>query len=41
MPRIFTVITFPVVVVFVFKVPPTAKVTWRRDHGLKSYPTDW
>ena len=29
------------VVVFVFKVPPTAKVIWRRGHGLKSHPTDW
>ena len=29
-----------VVVVFVFKVPPTAKVIWRRGHGLKSHPTD-
>ena len=26
---------------FVFNVPPTAKVIWRRGHGLKSYPTDW
>ena len=24
-----------VVVVFVFNIPPTAKVIWRRDHGLK------
>ena len=30
-----------VVVVFVFNVPPTAKVIWRRSHGLKSHPTDW
>ena len=30
-----------VVVVFVFNVPPTAKVIWRRGHGLKSHPTDW
>ena len=29
-----------VVFVFVFNVPPTAKVIWRRDIGLKSYPTD-
>ena len=29
-----------VVVVFVFNVPPTAKVIWRRGHGLKSHPTD-
>ena len=28
-------------VVFVFNVPPTAKVIWRRGHGLKSHPTDW
>ena len=25
---------------FVFNIPPTAKVIWRRDHGLKSHPTD-
>ena len=31
----------PVVVVFVFNVPPTAKVIWRWGHGLKSHPTDW
>ena len=24
-----------------FNVPPTAKVIWRRGHGLKSHPTDW
>ena len=30
-----------VVVVFVFNVPPTAKVIRRRGHGLKSHPTDW
>ena len=30
-----------VVVVFVFNVPPTAKVIWRRGHGLKSHPTGW
>ena len=30
-----------IVVVFVFNVPPTAKVIWRRGHGLKSHPTDW
>ena len=30
-----------VVVVFVFNVPPTAKVIWRRGHDLKSHPTDW
>ena len=29
-----------VVVVFVFNIPPTAKVIWRRGHGLKSHPTD-
>ena len=28
-------------VVFVFNVPPRAKVIWRRGHGLKSHPTDW
>ena len=27
-------------VVFVFNVPPTAKVIWERGHGLKSHPTD-
>ena len=26
---------------FVFNVPPTAKVIWRRGHGFKSHPTDW
>ena len=30
-----------VVVVFVFNVPSTAKVIWRRGHGLKSHWTDW
>ena len=25
---------------FVLNVPPTAKVIWRRGHGLKSHPTD-
>ena len=30
-----------VVVVFVFNVPPTAKVIWRQGHGYKSHPTDW
>ena len=29
------------VVVFVFSVPTTAKVIWRRGHGLKSHPTHW
>ena len=29
------------IVVLVFNVPPTAKVIWRRGHGLKSHPTDW
>ena len=29
-----------IVVVLVFNVPPTAKVIWRRGHGLKSHPTD-
>ena len=29
------------VVVFVFYVPPTAKVIWRRGHVLKSHLTDW
>ena len=28
------------IVVFVFNVPPTAKVIWRRGHSLKSDPTD-
>ena len=30
-----------VVAVFRFNVPPSAKVIWRQDHGLKSHPTDW
>ena len=30
-----------IVVVFVFNVPPTAKVIWRRGHGFKSHPIDW
>ena len=30
-----------IVVVFVFNVPPTAKVIRRRGHGLKSHLTDW
>ena len=29
------------VFVFVFNVPPAAKVIWGRGHGLKSHPTDW
>ena len=29
------------VVVFVFYVPPTAKVIWRRGHSSKFHPTDW
>ena len=36
----FRVITFAVVA-FVFNVSSTAKVIWRRGHGLKSHPTDW
>ena len=28
------------IVVFVFNIPPTAKVIWRRGHSLKSHPTD-
>ena len=28
------------VVVFVFNVPPTDEVIWRRGHGLRSHPTD-
>ena len=28
-------------VVFVFNVPPTAKVIWRQSQGLKSHPKDW
>ena len=28
-------------VAFVFNDPPTAKVIWRRGHGLKSHLTDW
>ena len=27
--------------VFVFNVPPTAKVIWRQGHGLKFHQTDW
>ena len=27
------------VIAFAFNVPPTVKVKWRRDHGLKSHPT--
>ena len=27
--------------VFVFNIPPTAKVILGRGHGLKSHPTDW
>ena len=30
-----------IVVAFLFNVPPTAKVIWRRGHGLKYHPTDW
>ena len=29
------------VVVFVFNIPPTAKVIWRQGHSLTSHPTDW
>ena len=29
------------VAVFVFNFPPTAYDIWRKDHGLKSHPTDW
>ena len=36
---IFSVIVV-VVVVLGFYVPPTAKVIWRRDLGLKSHPKD-
>ena len=39
--RICTVLLLCFVVLFVFNVPPTAKVIWRRGHGLKSHPTDW
>ena len=28
-------------VVVMFNIPPTAKVIWRRGHGLKSHPTNW
>ena len=28
------------VVMFMFNVPPTAKVIWRWSHSLKSHPTD-
>ena len=28
-------------VVFVFNLPPTAKIIWRPGHSLKSHPTDW
>ena len=30
-----------VLLCFVFNVPPTAKVIWRRGHSLKSHPADW
>ena len=30
-----------VVVVLRFHIPPTAKVIWRQDLGLKSHPKDW
>ena len=30
-----------IIVAFVFNVPLTAKVIWRRGHGLKSHQTDW
>ena len=30
-----------VVVVLGFYVPPTAKVIWRQDLGLKSHPKEW
>ena len=30
-----------VVVALGLSVPPTAKVIWRRDFGLKSHPKDW
>ena len=30
-----------VVLVFVFNLPPTARVIWRPGHGIKSHPTDW
>ena len=36
-----TIWKFVLVVVFVFNVPPTAKVIWRWGHGLKSHPTEW
>ena len=36
-----TIVYIVVVVVFIFNVPPTAKVIWRRSHGLKSHPTDF
>ena len=29
------------VCVFLFNIPPTAKVIWRWGHSLKSHPTDW
>ena len=29
------------IVAFVFNVPPTAKVIWKRGHSFKSHPTDW
>ena len=32
---------FVVFVALGFYVPPTTKVIWRRDLGLKSHPKDW
>ena len=37
----FSVPALTFVVAFVFNPPPTAKVIWRRGHGLKSHLTDW
>ena len=34
-------VQYLVIVVFVFNVPPTAKVIWRQGHSLKSHLTDW
>ena len=38
--RALVVVVVVVVVVLGFYVPPTAKVIWRRDLGLKFHPKD-
>ena len=39
--KYFVVVVVVAAVVFVFNVPPTAQVIWRRGHDLKSRLTDW